>query len=57
VAGRLGVLRLDPFDLGLEQRDAIHQLVLRIGVERLAGQQARGVAARAWQIIVVQQQG
>src|SRR5688572_76668 len=52
VARRPGVLGPDPFDLGLEQRDALDQLVLRIGIERLLGELARGISAHAWEIVV-----
>ena len=52
VAGGLGVLRPDAFDLCLEERDAVEQLVLRIGIERFAGQPARGISAHSGEIVV-----
>ena len=52
VAGGLAVVRPDPFDLGFEQRNALHQLVLRIGIERFTGQPACGISAHSGEIVV-----
>ena len=39
--------------LGFEYGDALDQFVLRISVERLAGQLARGISAHAGEIVLV----
>ena len=52
MACSLAVLSPDALDLGFEQRNALQQLVLRIGVERFAGQPARGISAHPGEIVV-----
>ena len=49
---RFRVVRADPSDLRFEQRDALQQLVLRIGIERFAGKPARGVTADPGEIVL-----
>ena len=57
VGGGLPVVRLHARDLGFEERDALHQLVLRIGVERLFREQARSVASGARTVVFVHDTG
>ena len=53
MAGCLGVVRLDPGDLGFEQGDPRRQLVLGVSIEALLRQLTGGVAARARKVLVV----
>ncbi len=52
MTGGRRVVCFDPRDFGLERGHALHQLVLRIAVERLAGQPARGVTADPGEIVL-----
>ena len=49
---RLGVMRLDPRDFGFEKLNTRHQLVLRIGVEQLSGEEAGCIGAHPGKVIV-----
>ena len=52
MAVRLGVMGPDPFDLRLEQGDALKQLVLGVSVERLFGELARRISADPGEIVL-----
>ena len=49
----LGVLLLDARDLGFEQCDPLHQLVLRIAVEILFGQEASRIGTDSRKIVAI----
>lgn len=46
-------VRFDAGDLGPELRDPLAQFLLRIAVERLAGEEAGSIAFAAWAIVFV----
>jgi len=50
-------VRLDPGDLGLEQRDPVGQFGLRIRVKAFARQPGGGIVADTGAIIVIHRKG
>jgi hypothetical protein len=53
MGGGLGVLRLDTQDLGFEQCDPLHQLILRIAIEILFRQEACRIGTDSRKIVAI----